>query len=230
MGNNNTQIIALHGFLGSPKDFKPLQINNLYAAHLNNMPTSSFFDWVNNFDKAIKKPSIIIGYSLGGRLALHALLKSPHKYKAAIIMAAHPGLKFLHERYERLRLDYQKSRWFLEYDFSYALNLWNSQDIFNNSKALSIDKSTVCSKILASMLTNFSLGRQEYLVDKINKLPMPILWLYPYLEEKNIASIKLAHTSSKLVSIKYSHRLLQHEQVIKNYCHNFLNVVLREQT
>lgn len=223
--DNNHKIIALHGFLGSPKDFKSLKLNNLYAPYLYAMTTSSLEHWVNNFDQFVKNNCVLMGYSLGGRLALHALLKSPHKYKAAIIIAAHPGLKYEHDRIERLKTDYIRSRWFLEHDFDYALNLWNSLAIFKDSQTLKISKNEVCTKTLALMLNNFSLGKQEYLVPKINKLSLPILWLCPYSERSNVAEVKLCHSLSKIIFVNYSHRLLQNFKEISTYCENFLSKI-----
>lgn len=36
-------------------------------------------------------PRVLIGYSLGGRLAMHALLACPATWSAAVLVAAHPG-------------------------------------------------------------------------------------------------------------------------------------------
>jgi len=37
-------------------------------------------------------PRVLVGYSMGGRLALHALLEPGHPWQAAVIIGAHPGL------------------------------------------------------------------------------------------------------------------------------------------
>ena len=39
------------------------------------------------------KGRALLGYSLGGRLALHALLEKNHPWQAAVMVSAHPGLE-----------------------------------------------------------------------------------------------------------------------------------------
>ena len=47
----------------------------------------------------------LLGYSMGGRLALHALLEKDHPWQAAVIISAHPGLESEPERADRRASD-----------------------------------------------------------------------------------------------------------------------------
>ena len=51
--------------------------------------------------KRIDPEPTLIGYSMGGRLALHAMLNQPGLWKSAVIISAHPGLKNESDRVER---------------------------------------------------------------------------------------------------------------------------------
>lgn len=51
------------------------------------------------------KPAVLLGYSLGGRLAMHALLACPGRWAAAVLVAAHPGGDEQPEREETRRRD-----------------------------------------------------------------------------------------------------------------------------
>ena len=42
-------------------------------------------------DPADGSPRVLLGYSLGGRLAMHALLVCPRSWSAVVLVAAHPG-------------------------------------------------------------------------------------------------------------------------------------------
>jgi len=51
----------------------------------------------------------LVGYSMGGRLALHSLIAQPKLWKGATIISAHPGLSTEEERVARRRKD---AEWF----------------------------------------------------------------------------------------------------------------------
>ena len=68
----------------------------------------SFDDWTEDFcgrvdAQANGEKSILLGYSLGGRLALHACHSRPDLWKSAIVVGADPGLESEEEK--KLQLD-----------------------------------------------------------------------------------------------------------------------------
>ena len=221
---NNIPIIALHGFLGSPKDFSSLGLNNIYAPYIFNTQITSLKNWCHRFAQNITKPSIIMGYSMGGRLALNMLTYYPDKFKAAIIIAAHPGISNFDLAYARTQEDFIKARWFSDYSFEDALNKWHSLEVLKDSPKISKLKNDFCSKSLSLALKRFSLGRQDYLPPLINNLDIPILWLYPQKEATNIKNINLKHSLSRLINIgDYPHRLLHcASSMLKKEINNFL--------
>ena len=134
------EIFALHGFLGSPSDWQLLEKAfpkaKLHAVDLfDKRYSQSLIDWAKSFNESAKQSNgkrILIGYSLGGRLALHALLDNPSLWSAAILISANPGLKSEQERSDRLASD---SRWasrFLIESWDVLLDDWNKQPIFAN--------------------------------------------------------------------------------------------------
>ena len=50
-------------------------------------------------------PPLLVGYSMGGRLALHALLEDSEAWSGAMIVSAHPGLQDEGERLLRMATD-----------------------------------------------------------------------------------------------------------------------------
>jgi pimeloyl-ACP methyl ester carboxylesterase len=54
-------------------------------------PEQGFLKWAQEFNKALPKEPILLGYSMGARLCMHALLESCPK--ALILISSHPGLK-----------------------------------------------------------------------------------------------------------------------------------------
>ena len=220
-------IIALHGFLGSPKDFSILGLNNIYAPYIFNTQITTLKNWCHRFAKNINKPSIIMGYSMGGRLALNMLVYYPDKFKAAIIIAAHPGISNFDLAYTRTQEDFIKARWFSDYSFEDALNKWHSLEVLKDSPKPTRFKNDFCSNTLSLALKRFSLGRQDYLPPLINNLDIPILWLYPQKEAANSKDINLKHSLSRLINIgDYPHRLLHcASRMLKKEINNFLDTI-----
>ncbi len=68
----------------------------LIKEDLHDQDLISYAAWVDGFHDRVKRektpgPNLLLGYSLGGRLALHALLKEPTLWRGAIIIGADAG-------------------------------------------------------------------------------------------------------------------------------------------
>ncbi len=183
-------IHTLHGFLGSPSDWDFLENRWQFATLCGYAikPKKCFDNWVNDFHNNViqniktmslpNKPlSILIGYSLGGRLALHELIANESSYAGAIIVSAHPGLKLKQDAEQRLIQDEAWKNIFQKNQISQALQLWNKQDVFKKSQCLIKNESALDKNSLSEILMNFSLGKQENLRPKIKKIKIPVLWI-----------------------------------------------------
>ena len=200
----------IHGFLGLAsdwnsfaKDFKEhdckfYNISDFIKFNENNGIDDNlyFYSWANNFNKTvfnnntINQKNILIGYSLGGRLALHALIQSK-KWDAAIIISANPGLINETDKQTRIINDKIWSQRFLNEKWESVINSWNSQNVFLNSKNNFKRDEYNFNKIeIANILNKFSLGKQDDLREKIKSLGIPILWL---AGENDIKFIKILY-------------------------------------
>lgn len=111
-------LVFLHGLFGSGKDFSPLnELEKIYQCHYFDLPGHgntlnadfksfdefghSFFESLKNFEQ---KP-FLVGYSLGGRIALFLMSHYSHHFEKAAIFSAHPGIIDPKERQERLDQD-----------------------------------------------------------------------------------------------------------------------------
>src|SRR6476661_7376674 len=98
-------IHALHGFLGLPRDWdlfesavqdhrgRPVRLvkHNLWE-ELAALDDKSLRSWAREFNSNIEGKNILVGYSMGGRLAMHALIDDHTKWSGAVFISAHPGL------------------------------------------------------------------------------------------------------------------------------------------
>lgn len=75
-------IHVFHGFLGSPEDF----------AFLSSYGDVILHDLYQEQDLHIDKNDTLIGYSMGGRIALEIAHRHQYQLKKLVLMNAHPGL------------------------------------------------------------------------------------------------------------------------------------------
>jgi 2-succinyl-6-hydroxy-2,4-cyclohexadiene-1-carboxylate synthase len=129
------------------------------------------------------KTNILVGYSMGGRIALHSLLADNHPWTAAIIVSAHPGLADPAEKSARLQHDTTWSVRCLHDPWESLIEKWNSQDILQSPPddprptplqrpALSMRR-----KEIARSFIDWSLGAQENLWPRLAAITAPVLWI-----------------------------------------------------
>lgn len=125
-------------------------------------------------------PKVLIGYSLGGRIALHALLAAPQLWQAAVLISAHPGLESAAERSARAASDATWATRAFSADWSDFLREWNSQPILAPDLPRSeTDQRRLMARRneIARGFVSWSLASQAPLWDALPELPMPVLWL-----------------------------------------------------
>lgn len=184
----------IHGFLGHPSDWEKIRIyfkdfinefHNIsdYILDKNTNQDNDFINWSKNFNsycllnKSINK-NIVIGYSLGGRLALHSLLSKKSHWDAAIIISANPGLSDENEKKLRIEKDLHWSYRFLNENWEEVLKDWDAQPTFAGIQNTLIRNANDINKNeIFDILNRFSLGKQEDLKESIANLKIPILWV-----------------------------------------------------
>lgn len=102
--------LLLHGFTGSHDSFAALDapegsVIPTLGGHLGTEASGSFEDEVEHLAALGAGCDGLFGYSLGGRLALGMLARFPARFRHAIIVSAHPGLKTEAERAARTAAD-----------------------------------------------------------------------------------------------------------------------------
>ncbi len=162
------RIVALHGNLGMPDDWLELeQLSGL------------------TFDKrCLWEPGalefaagdILLGYSLGGRLALQAAVAEPEKFSRVIVLSAHPGLATEGERKARRLQDAVWAERALTLPWAEFLHRWDAQDVLGASAK---DRSGLerYRQEISRSFTQWSLGRQADLRDGLQHLSCPLWWI-----------------------------------------------------
>ena len=117
---------------------------------------------------------VLVGYSMGARLALHALLDGG-PWDAAVLVAPHPGLEPEEERVARRESDAEWAGRALSGDWQEFLSRWNAQPVLADSGRLP-PVSELRRREVARSFIDWSLGAQEALWDRLGEIRCPVLW------------------------------------------------------
>jgi 2-succinyl-6-hydroxy-2,4-cyclohexadiene-1-carboxylate synthase len=116
----------------------------------------------------------LIGYSLGGRLALHAIVQEASLWAGAIIVGADPGFTNEQEKIKRLRADQAWGRRFLDEPWDNLTNEWDGQPIFvGRPNSAPRDENDFNRDQVSRMFDVFSNGRQQNLIPDLSRLSSP---------------------------------------------------------
>ncbi|WP_068466481.1 alpha/beta fold hydrolase [Candidatus Protochlamydia phocaeensis] len=178
---NPYSLWAIPGFLGLPSDWSDLGLDHLKGIDLFSFPWSDFSEWAQQLNARVSKenePAILMGYSLGGRLALHALIQNPTRWAAGVIISAHPGLGDPALKQQRLAHDEKWAQRFEKEPWKEVIKQWNQQDVFlQDAVHFHRKEEDYERQRLADLLRKASLGRQDDLRALIQALPIPLLWI-----------------------------------------------------
>ena len=141
-------VVFLHGFTGSSRDFleMPSAIASNYRCLIPDLPghgkTQIIEDEINfiasgqvalleRWLSSLGQSKVhLLGYSMGGRLALQLAVKNPHQLHSLILVSTTAGIKEETTRLERAKADLQLAQKILNSNPTDFLNNWLAQPLF----------------------------------------------------------------------------------------------------
>jgi 2-succinyl-6-hydroxy-2,4-cyclohexadiene-1-carboxylate synthase len=166
-------ITCLHGFLGASRDWEFLR-------------EAGFAIETPPLDAIPPHGDILLGYSLGGRLALHALLAGA-VYERAIFISTGLGIEDAAARAARRASDEAWARRFELEDFESVMTDWNAQPVLAGpSLARGPDDYDV------RALREWSSGALPPVASRLHELTIPTLWIAGARDAKYVAEAKRA--------------------------------------
>ena len=189
--------VLLHGFLGSPDDWQPLAGRlsdrlQCLAPPLVEHPTVASLETA--IRRSVPGPAVLVGYSMGARLALHLLLRDPDRYRAGVLACGSPGLPTAAERAERRRVDAGLAARLRGMAGREALrgflDDWYAQPIFARVRAHPCYDGMLARRLRidpaawAATLTHLGTGALPSLWDDLPRLRQPTLVLAGELDER----------------------------------------------
>lgn len=232
-------IWCLHGFLGRGEDWGALSAA-LRDAHLETvtpdlfgkpLAQQSMSRWADEFVQRVIRTGggdhALVGYSMGGRLALHALLAAPDLFTRAVIVSAGLGIEDLSERDARVGADEQWARRFEKEEWSVVNDAWNSQEVFRDSLTATRHEPDFDRGALAMALRHWSPAAGEPLAGRLPSIRASVLWIAgerdgKYVEQGRRA-VRLIPRADLLLLADAGHRvMLDQPERFNDAVRNFL--------
>jgi 2-succinyl-6-hydroxy-2,4-cyclohexadiene-1-carboxylate synthase len=220
-------IVCLHGFLGRGADWRPVtrlldpgaalwQPDLLSPGPLS--PELSIEAWTQRFLSQLEPKArghervVLCGYSMGGRLALHALRAAPHRFTLALIASARPRLEVSAMASRRA----WERRWaarFLADPWPDVIEAWNALPVFQGGGAPPARRAGDFDRaLLAAALERWSPREHSPELTIPGALPAYILWAYGERDQRYAAIARQLASGpepAKVMTIKGAgHRLL----------------------
>jgi 2-succinyl-6-hydroxy-2,4-cyclohexadiene-1-carboxylate synthase len=227
-------ILFLHGFMGDSNEFNEVisLLSEKFCCLAVDLPghgrtkvigdngyysmQNTAHGLINLLDNLNIEICSLIGYSMGGRLALYLNLHFPQRFSRVVLESASPGLKTERDQAERIQRDLELAHQLEIIDFPVFLLKWYSQPLFaslnkHSSFNIMLEKRLQNNPLeLAKSLRGLSTGQQPSLWDKLKNNQNHLLLLVGEYDEKFRA------INSEMVRLCESAQL----KVISNCGHN----------
>lgn len=134
----------------------------------------------------------LLGYSMGGRVALHLALAAPERVRALILESASPGIADDQEREARRQQDERLAQQIEQKGIEWFAAYWEALPLFASQKSLPSatrqrlreQRRAQRPQGLAGSLRGMGAGVQAPLHARLRELQMPVLLLTGELDEK----------------------------------------------
>ncbi len=151
-------------------------------------------------------PAIYVGYSMGGRTALHAAIANPEAVRGLVLIGATPGLATEAERRARRQADAELADRLLSIGLPAFLDRWLAQPLFaglGDEAAARPARERNRVDGLAASLRHCGTGNQEPLWGRLGEIDAPVLAVvgdrdrkFTDIAERMVAALPMATTTA----------------------------------
>lgn len=189
-------LIALHGFTGSSTIWSPdlfpfgyrLLAPDLLGHGQTDSPSdparysidAAARDLIELITRLTIPPVTLLGYSMGGRLALHTALTAPHLISSLILESTSPGIENEDQREERRRSDHALSKRIESEGLAAYVHYWENIPLFSTHTPAMRDhlrpiRLAQNPRGLANSLRGMGTGVQPNNWSRLQQITMPVL-------------------------------------------------------
>jgi 2-succinyl-6-hydroxy-2,4-cyclohexadiene-1-carboxylate synthase len=152
--------------------------------------TWTFEERIGELLAAVESSSAVVGYSMGGRIALHAALRAPDRFEALVLIGVSAGVD---DPEERRRSDESLAAWIEQHSIEEVVERWEAQPVFaTQSEALREQQRpgrlSHEPRDLARLLRSAGQGATPAVWDRLRELRMPVLLIAGERDQKYVAA------------------------------------------
>lgn len=175
-----------HGQTEAPLDPKRYAIEHAAA------------DLIELLDKLKIEKAHLLGYSMGGRLALMLATQYPERFHSLILESSTPGIESKEERLNRVQSDDELANFIEENGIEAFINYWEDIPLFQTQKRVRLEERKKLRQLrlqnnergLANSLRGMGTGKQPSLWERLPLLTMPVLLIVGALDTKYVQIAK----------------------------------------
>jgi 2-succinyl-6-hydroxy-2,4-cyclohexadiene-1-carboxylate synthase len=140
----------------------------------------------------------LVGYSMGGRIALHAALREPARFSGLVLIGVSAGVE---DRAQRRRSDEELAGWIERHSIEEVVQRWEAQPVFA-SQPEELRESQRHGRLshdpieLARLLRSAGQGALEPVWDRLRELRCPVLLIAGALDPRYVEA---AHRMAELI-------------------------------
>ena len=188
------QLIAFHGFMGVGRDFEPFEKacgRTFWSPDLIGHGAFQCMDssqygldaQLEYWSNRIPDGSVLIGYSMGGRLALQFACRYPNKLAGLVLIGATPGIQEEKARIQRQHWDRIQANRIVEMGVETFYNEWQKMPIIATQQNISpsiqaeMKSARLAQSIegLSQSMLHFGTGTMQACWDALQDLQVPTL-------------------------------------------------------
>jgi 2-succinyl-6-hydroxy-2,4-cyclohexadiene-1-carboxylate synthase len=204
--SSGVPLCAIHGLLGTPRSFAPLvsaldafpgRVMGAILPGHGDPPSgprgASFDEVVDALGRAwLKEPCHLLGYSMGGRIALALACRFPRQVRSVVVVGAHPGLSDPIERSARVAWEEDLARGLATDGMEAFVARWQALPIFETQSSLDAgtleaqrhDRSSHVPEGIAWALRVLGTGAMPDLAARLREIEVPVTWVAGRLDVK----------------------------------------------
>ncbi|MCL7043110.1 hypothetical protein MKW94_015470 [Papaver nudicaule] len=242
METNNNVLVFLHGFLGTGGDWTSVMKTFSSTArcisidlpghggskihyHGNNKAKQEIsIEIISNLlsnliHKMTNTRVVVIGYSMGARIALQMAMRYSDQINGAVIISGSPGIKDDERRRSRMALDDARAQFLTEHGLQFFLETWYTGPLWKSLRDHPHFEQIISSRMqhddvhsLARSLSDLSTGRQPSLWEELKHCKQPLLFV---VGEKDKKFKKIAQEMSHEISLNPNYNSKGTQQLVE---------------
>jgi 2-succinyl-6-hydroxy-2,4-cyclohexadiene-1-carboxylate synthase len=176
------EVVFLPGFMQHADSWSPIAaaVGERYPVRVLDFSTWTFEERLREIRVASGPESVVVGYSMGGRLALHAALRS--LFAGLVVVGASAGIEDADERRRRRAADSELADWIERHSIEEVVARWERNPVFSSQSSALVEAQRPGRldhdpAALARLLRSAGQGALEPVWDRLASLQIPVLAL-----------------------------------------------------